>query len=1256
MHRFKDDVQIQFEALVVPKIPGLFPDEFLPQSTIPPNELADPQYHVPSSAQLLIGAGVWASIIGSQVDRLPELPRMVAQSTSLGLVIFGQSKHPGKGLRSFHLSSPVIEEDMKLDQLLLRYWNADEIPTPRKWTAEEEAVEANFIATHQRSEDGRYIVSIPRRTVCPPLGNSYSLAKACFLSVERKMEKNPDLKRRYKEIFDDYRSSGHMIEAPPFFGDPKLVYYMPHHPINYDPKTAKGKFRGVFNASAKSANGTSFNDQQLPGPKLQSDLIEIFLRFRLWKYGMTADIKQMFRQVLIALTEYNFQRILWRDEPHHPLKQYFITVVSWGMTSAGYNAVRALRQCAIDGQVQYPLGAEIALNDFYFDDMLSGAATEHDLILRQIEVLELLKTAGFDLSKWSTNSPLLAKKVGNSNGDVPLECGILGMKWAMGDDLLCLNTLKFKPIIGKITPRAVASAIAQLYDPSGLALPVIVSGKILQQKIWKAKLGWDQELTPELKEEWFEYAKNIQALEHLRVPRWLEWTPKDTVELHVFADSSELAMGASAYLVTHREGEVHANLITSRSKVAPTKKVPIPKLELSAAVLAAKLAKFVRRALRFNNIPTFFWTDSTIACQWIQKDPLSLTSYVANRVTTIHELSEMSQWRHVPGVENPADLLTRGASTETLINSTAWWHGPPWLKLSQDTWPSMPEETMTIPDPEEKIVAFIRKSNVPTIEISKADVAAQSLLNSHSNIDSLMRVTAYVLRFITILKRKIKPAKINSVVKSIPYVTVQEHRLALKFWIKHTQALYYSKEIENIIKSSAVDKGSSIAQLTPWLDEDHLLRVTGRLQLSNLPFNTKHQIIIPPESRLANLLVVQMHTLTLHGGPQLVMTLLRRTYWINRVRQIAKSVAHQCTKCAPHSLKTPEQLMGQLPLDRVSIGEPFACTGCDFAGPFNVKRRVGRPSRNNPEVVEKAWIAIFICLASRAVHIEVLFGLTVNEFLEAFERFTVRKGRCFKLKTDNGTTFVGSDNELARILQSWSKEFPMHKMTKFGTEWSFIPPAAPHKGGIWEAAVKSFKHHLKRIIGRQPLAGKALIQTAIQIEGCLNSRPLWPASDDPSDLRVITPADIFLGKPIISQPLAEYVENQPDNRLTWWQQRQKLHQKLWRQWQDDYLTTLQVRRKWYRIETNIKVNDMVIVREDNLPPTQWCVGRVLETFPDKEGLVRTVKIRTPSTELIRPITKLCIMIPPDLVKDPPASVAGGGASHSVEVNEQMDTE
>lgn len=297
-----------------------------------------------------------------------------------------------------------------------------------------------------------------------------------------------------------------------------------------------------------------------------------------------------------------------------------------------------------------------------------------------------------------------------------------------------------------------------------------------------------------------------------------------------------------------------------------------------------------------------------------------------------------------------------------------------------------------------------------------------------------MRVTAYVLRFVSILKRKIKPVQGSAVSKNVPHVSIVEQRSALKFWVKHTQALYYAKEIDCIIKSAAVDKGSSIAQLTPWLDEE------------NLPFGTRHQLIIPPQSRLAHLLVLQMHKLTLHGGPQLIMALLRRTYWINRLRQTAKSTTHRCMKCARHALKTPEQLMGQLPLQRVSIGEPFATTGCDFAGPFNIKRSVGRPSRNNPEVVEKAWIAILICLASRAVHIEVLFGLTVSEFLEAFERFTTRKGRCFKLKTDNGTTFVGTDNELARVLRSWSTDFPMHEMAKFETEWTFIPPAAPPQG------------------------------------------------------------------------------------------------------------------------------------------------------------------------------------------------------------------
>lgn len=198
---------------------------------------------------------------------------------------------------------------------------------------------------------------------------------------------------------------------------------------------------------------------------------------------MTADIKQMFRQVRISPLEWNFQRIFWREEPTLPLREYIITVVSWGMVSAGFNTVRALRQCAIDGGSQYAVGAEIAFYDFYFDDMLSGAHSEEELLKAKAEVTNLLAGAGFELAKWATNSNMLAKTINQTDLDVPLECGLLGMTWNTKRDCLRLKTDAICQLSSVLTKRTVISAIAKVYDPSGIVLPVIVTGKILQKNI-----------------------------------------------------------------------------------------------------------------------------------------------------------------------------------------------------------------------------------------------------------------------------------------------------------------------------------------------------------------------------------------------------------------------------------------------------------------------------------------------------------------------------------------------------------------------------------------------------------------------------------------------------------------------------------------------------------------------------------------------------------------------------------------------------
>lgn len=309
-HRNDSSVQVPLSALVASQITAKLPDNRIESpfdAKIPTNELADPAYKEPADIDMLLGAGTWAAIIGQKMLRTAHDGKYaVAQSTLLGWIIYGHMfPTTGVRLRGHHTSIDV--EDARVDQMLIKYWNADTIPKARMWTIDQQRAEEIFIATHCREPGGRYTVNIPFMCNKKPLGESAKTARACFLGVERRLHRDPLLFEQYKAVFNDYRTLHHMVLAPARPIDPAASYYVPHHAINV--AGSKGKFRVVFNASAASSTGVSLNDQQLAGPRLQDDLVAIFLRFRAKRYGLTADMKQMFRQVNIAAEHWNFQRV-----------------------------------------------------------------------------------------------------------------------------------------------------------------------------------------------------------------------------------------------------------------------------------------------------------------------------------------------------------------------------------------------------------------------------------------------------------------------------------------------------------------------------------------------------------------------------------------------------------------------------------------------------------------------------------------------------------------------------------------------------------------------------------------------------------------------------------------------------------------------------------------------------------------------------------------------------------------------------------
>ena len=313
--------------------------------------------------------------------------------------------------------------------------------------------------------------------------------------------------------------------------------------------------------------------------------------------------------------------------------------------------------------------------------------------------------------------------------------------------------------------------------------------------------------------------------------------------------------------------------------------------------------------------------------------------------------------------------------------------------------------------------------------------------------------------------------------------------------------------------------------------------------------------------------------------------------------------------------------MAPLPKARVTPARPFHITGLDYAGPFAIRTSKGRGQRSS-----KGYVAIFTCFATKAVHIEVVSDYSSRTFLLAFRRFVARRGLCHTIVTDNGTTFQGADTELRRAFQQTagrSQEIA-DAIRADGVTWTFIPPRAPHFGGLWEAAVKSFKHHFKRVVGDTKLTFEEFSTFASSIEACLNSRPLSPLSADPADIAALTPGHFLVGTALTAPP--EPFDSAYDvTGIPRWQITTQMRNHFWRRWRKEVLHHMQQRSKWLDQKAGPNVGDLVLLTDDLQPPLKWPLGRIEALHPGPDGLARVATLRTSTTKFQRPLTKLILL-------------------------------
>lgn len=311
--------------------------------------------------------------------------------------------------------------------------------------------------------------------------------------------------------------------------------------------------------------------------------------------------------------------------------------------------------------------------------------------------------------------------------------------------------------------------------------------------------------------------------------------------------------------------------------------------------------------------------------------------------------------------------------------------------------------------------------------------------------------------------------------------------------------------------------------------------------------------------------------------------------------------------------------MGKLPASRLQPSRCFEVTATDFGGPFILKE-----SRRRKAHTFKAYVCLFVCLSTKAVHLEAVTELSSEAFLAALDRMVSRRGICKTIISDCGTNFVGANRIMKNILAELRDHCPdiADGFATRGIKWKFNPPSAPHFGGIFESGIKATKYHLKRVVGTQVLTYEEMSTVLTKIEAILNSRPLCAISPDPNETGVLTPGHFLSNGPLVSLPESPMIDvKTPRSR---WQLLQKITQSFWRIWQRDYLHTLQQKNKWFKGAPNIRVNDLVLIIEPNLPTLCWRLAKIEQLHPGRDNVVRVVTLRSANGNVFRrPVVKIC---------------------------------
>lgn len=1161
-------------------------------------KVANKIYAGETKPRILIGADNWHLIVSRQLTS-GKKSEPAASWTKLGWVLHGST--PRKLILEDQAAVLHIC-DVQLHRLVESHFNVDSlgVSTKQRVNKLDKRVEEIFETTAQR-KNGHFEVGLPWKTDDPQLPESYESALKRLCTLERKMNKDSDFKQEYKAQVENLIRKGYATECDGSEEHSKIKWYLPHFAVTNPNKP--GKIRMVFDAAAR-AHGVSLNDFLLEGPDLLASLTKILFGFREKPIAVTADIEEMFLRVKIRPEDQPAQMFLWRDESSSEPKKMKMTSMIFGASSSPFLAHSVRNRNAADYENLYPEAATAIKERHYMDDYLDSYATVEEARKTIKEVNYIHEQASFNLRGWNCNNKdvlaSIPEEKRSQNTKVKLATHqkekTLGLRWDPNVDTLTFNTdTKRVPNEVKLslrapTKRETLSAVMSIYDPLGLISQYTITGKIILQQLWLKKIDWDEQLPSEEANLFGEWIRRLSDISAITIPRCysLHATPEARIELHIFTDASEQAYAAAAYWRIEYDEKVETIQVMAKAKVAPLKIVTIPRLELQAALLGARLANTVVREHSWKARRIIYWSDSKTVLHWIRNDRKKYTPFVAHRLAEIAELTQAEDWRWVPTTLNVADDATR-LRTGKFDSQDRWFTGPSFLRTSEDSWPTE----------DEGIVATQEETCYVVTDTDSDDALPD--VRRFSNYNKLIRTTALIHLFIEKTKTKNKTLTL-----SVRHIEAAELR-----WVRHSQHESFKEDVARLKHRQPLLRQSKLRKLDPVM-MNGVIRARGRIGAFNLSTHSNEPAILDGRHPFVRLLIDNHHRRAGHANNERVVNELRQSFIILHLRPIVKQVARNCQFCRVYKAtpKTPPK--GNLPKGRLDPRHrAFTYCGVDYFGPLVVT--IGRRH-------EKRWCALFTCLTTRAIHLELVQSLSTDSAIMALRRMAARRGWPRVIYSDNATNFRGADLELRRAYEKWTPELRDFSL-QYRTDWRFIAPGAPHMGGVWERLVRSVKVALSTTL-REKAPKEEVLQTLItEAEYSVNARPLTHVSVDPSDNEALTPNHFLIGSST-GLPATGPCE---ESERSMWRRTQALADKFWQRWIQEYLPTL-IPRGQAGVEVNpIRQGDLVVVVDPTLPRNTWPRGVVERVYPGPDGIIRSADVRTKGGVFRRPTTKLAVL-------------------------------